>query len=444
MTTKSKVAVVKGEHPQEMIEKALALLGDMKQVIPPGKRIILKPNAGHASEPETAVNTSPEFLRAVIRVVKKADPVEIILAEASAVGEKTMKCFNVSGLMEVAEEEKVDRIIDFKSYKPLVRKSIDLPSSDIDYVDLPDILFDDDYFFINLPIFKSHTSMVYSCAMKNLKGIVQDRHHIIMHATNLVGSLADLNELIHPDLTIVDMINPQEGFGPHAGTPIHVGCVLTGTDTLAIDVVACKIASLPLDRVEYFSDMAKRNIGNYRDEDIEVLGEPIEKVKKELHLPYLEGFKIFPEYKVHVGKACSSCQGLVSFNIVRLKSLSEYDKQSGSQIITGTLREQKVPEGFDLEQPIFLMGQCGIKNKEFLEKAGAKKMYRVFGCPPGEPTLSWTMVDKKEWDTRAIKKKNMSLLDKLKLAPLVLKVRARMASETKLFMKWLEKQKQVG
>ncbi|PKL38458.1 MAG: hypothetical protein CVV44_11265 [Spirochaetae bacterium HGW-Spirochaetae-1] len=443
MTTKSKVAVVKGDNPQKMIENALSLLGDITEIIPLGRKIILKPNAGHASGPETAVNTSPEFLRGVIRVVKKTNPTEIILAESSAVGEKTMKCFKISGLMKVAEEEGVDRIVDLKSYKPLIRKPIDIPSSEIDYVDLPDILLNDEYFFINLPIFKSHTSMVYSCAMKNLKGIVQDRHHIIMHATNLVGSLADLNELIQPDLTIVDMINPQEGFGPHAGTPVHVGCVLAGTDTLAIDVVACKIASLPLDRIEYFPDMAGRNIGNYKDEDIELLGEPIENVKKKLYLPYLEGFKIFPEYKVHVGKACSSCQGLVSFNIVRLKSLGKYEELSGSQIITGTLRDKKVPAEFDLNKPIFLMGQCGIKNQKFLEEAGAKKIYRVFGCPPGEPTLSWTMMDRKEWDTRAINKKNLSLLDKLRLAPMVVKVRARMAFETKLFMRWLENQKKA-
>ena len=441
MTTKSKVAVIKGDNTQEMVEKALGLLGDMEQVIPPGKKIILKPNAGHASGPETAVNTSPEFLRAVIRVVKKSKPAEIIVAESSAVGEKTMKCFKVSGLMKVANEEGVDRIIDLKSYKPLIRKPIDLPASEIDYVDLPDILLDDEYFFINLPIFKSHTSMVFSCAMKNLKGIVQDRHHIIMHATNLVGSLADLCELIQPELTIVDMINPLEGFGPHAGSPTHVGCVLAGTDIMAIDVTACKIAGVPLDRIEYFPDMAKRNIGHYRDEDIEVLGDPIEKVQKKLYLPYLEGFKIFPEYKVHVGKACSSCQGLVSFNIVRLKSLNKYQKLAGSQIITGKLREKEVPEGFDLQKPIFLMGQCGISNEKFLQKMGAKKTYRVFGCPPGEPTLSWTMIDQKEWDTRAIKKKKMSIMDKLRLAPLVLKVRSRMAFETALFMKWQENQK---
>jgi uncharacterized protein (DUF362 family) len=443
MTEKSKVAVVKGTNTQEMIEKALTLLGGLEKMIPPGKRIILKPNAGHASRPETAVNTSPEFLRAVIRTVKKANPSEIILAESSAVGEKTMKCFEVSGLKKVADQEGIDRIVDLKKYKPLVRKTVDIPSSEISWVDLPDILLDDNYFFINLPIFKSHTSMVFSCAMKNLKGVVQDRHHIIMHATNLVGSLADLCELIQPNLTIVDMIDPLEGFGPHAGTPIHVGCVLAGTDMLAIDVTACNIACLPLEQIEYFPEMAKRNIGNYKPETIEVLGDSVESVQKKMYLPYLDGFKIFPEYKVHVGKACSSCQGLVSFNIARLKSLGQYEKQSGSQIITGTLREETIPEGFDLAKPIYLMGQCALKNQKCLEDQGAKKLIRVFGCPPGEPILSWSMIDKKEFDTTRITKKKMNLWDMIRLAPLVVKMRARMARETVLLEKWLKTQKRA-
>ena len=41
MSTKSKVAVVKGDNTQKMVEKALNLLGDLKKVIPPGKKIIL-------------------------------------------------------------------------------------------------------------------------------------------------------------------------------------------------------------------------------------------------------------------------------------------------------------------------------------------------------------------------------------------------------------------
>ena len=48
-----------------------------------GETVILKPNAGHAEGPDTAVCTSPETLRAVIREVKKAQPSRIIVAESA-------------------------------------------------------------------------------------------------------------------------------------------------------------------------------------------------------------------------------------------------------------------------------------------------------------------------------------------------------------------------
>ena len=43
--------------------------------------------------PDTAVCTSPETLRAVIREVKKAQPSRIIVAESAAIGCDTMECF---------------------------------------------------------------------------------------------------------------------------------------------------------------------------------------------------------------------------------------------------------------------------------------------------------------------------------------------------------------
>ncbi|HAS73831.1 MAG TPA: hypothetical protein DCS67_06775, partial [Clostridiales bacterium UBA8960] len=258
---KSQVAIVKAATPHEMVQKAFNLLGGVNHCIPSGMNIILKPNAGHEGGPETAINTSPEFVRAVIREVKKTNPKSIIIAEASAVGCKTHSCLESSGISKVAKEEGVDQLIDIKSYKNLVTQKVDNPTCNITHVDLPDFLLKEDYYFINLPIFKSHTSMVFSCALKNLKGVVQDKHHVVMHTTNLAGAVADLGTVIQPDLTIVDMINPMEGYGPHAGTPIHVGCVLAGKDMVAIDATACRIAELPLDKIDYFAAVSKTGLG---------------------------------------------------------------------------------------------------------------------------------------------------------------------------------------
>lgn len=443
---KSKVVVVKGENEQEMVTKALDLMGGVCNIIPEGKMIVLKPNAGHLGGKDTAVNTSPEFVRAVIREVKKTNPSKIIIAESSAIGCKTLECLESSGIKKVADEEGITDIIDIKSYKKLIKKEVADPTCSIKSVELPDFLLDDAYFFINLPIFKSHTSMVFSCALKNLKGVVQDKHHMVMHTTNLAGAVADLGSTIEPDLTIVDMIDPMEGYGPHAGTPAHVGCVLAGFDMVALDATACRIGGLDIDKVGYFEAVKNRGLGNFAKEDIEIIGNPISEVATKLFMPYLEGFGAFPEYNVHVGMACSTCQGVTSFNLARLKSLDCYEKCAGAQIIVGSFKGGKLPETLDLTKPVHLMGNCACSMSKKIEEAGGK-VIKTPGCPPLEPLLSWNIIGGKEFQPSGLNNydKEKSIVKRgifqVQYLLMGLKVRVRMEKETKLFMEWLHKQK---
>ena len=61
---------------QASVTKVFDLLGGVTKLIARGDKVVLKPNAGHAEGPETAVCTSPAVVRAVIREVKKAMPIK--------------------------------------------------------------------------------------------------------------------------------------------------------------------------------------------------------------------------------------------------------------------------------------------------------------------------------------------------------------------------------
>lgn len=76
---KAVVAIAKEPTVQESVTKVFDLLGGVTNMIKRGETVILKPNAGHAEGPDTAVCTSPETLRAVIREVKKAQPSRTLL-----------------------------------------------------------------------------------------------------------------------------------------------------------------------------------------------------------------------------------------------------------------------------------------------------------------------------------------------------------------------------
>ena len=230
---KSLVALAKEPTIQESVTKVFDLMGGVTQLIEAGDTVVLKPNAGHAAPPETAVCTNPEVVRAVIREVKKAKPGRIIVAEAAAIGCDTEECYRVSGIGQVAEEEGVE-LIDIKRDKDLLSIPVRGYRSNIKRVKLPRFLLEADH-IINLPILKAHASMVFSCALKNIKGTVQDRVHMDMHKQNLTMAMMDVWYAVRADINIVDAIYAASGFSPHTPVPLEVGCILGCKDPVAVD-----------------------------------------------------------------------------------------------------------------------------------------------------------------------------------------------------------------
>lgn len=420
--SKSIVSIVKGNDAEQMVKQAIDHLGGIKSLIRSGSTVVLKPNAGHPGPPESAINTSPDVVRAAIKLVQEAKPGKIILAEAAAIGCDTMECLEVSGIKQAAEEAGVDDIRDIKSDTDLVKVPIEHPTSDIKHVDLPKFLLDADH-FVNLPIFKSHVSMVFSCALKNIKGVVQDIVHYVMHTTDLAAAMMDLGSVVSPDFTIVDMIRPMEGYGPHSGTPANVGCVMAGKDMVAVDATACRIVGLQLEEVPYFDAALEKGLGVFDEALIDIRGNSIQEVKKNLFLPYLDGFEAFPEYTFHVERGCSSCQGLAAFTMSKLKSLNEYDKNAGMHIAIGKIRG--IPENIREGKDLLLFGDCTKSLRKRLEKEGKTAMY-CEGCPPGEPFPAWMMIERKSAEEIVLTEGES--------------LRKRMENEDALFRKWVAEQ----
>lgn len=420
--SRSVVSIVKGTETDQMVMQALDQLGGIKSLIKQGSTVVIKPNAGHPGSPDSSINTSPAVLAAAVKAIQKAGPKKIILAESAAIGCDTMECLETSGLKQAALDVGVDDIRDIKADKDLVRVRIEDPTSDIKHVDLPRFLLNADH-FVNLPIFKSHVSMVFSCALKNLKGVVQDLVHYVMHTTDLSAAMMDLGSIIQPDFTIADMIHPMEGYGPHSGTPADMGCIVAGKDMVAIDATACRMVGLPIEEVPYFDAALKKGLGVFDRELIEIRGNSIEEVQKKLFLPYLEGFEAFPEYTFFVERACSSCQGLAAFTMSKLKSLDQYKKNAGMHIAIGKIRG--IPEGMKEGNELLLFGDCTKSLKKRLEKEGKTALY-CGGCPPGEPIPSWVIVERK--NAEEIRAEGHP------------GIRNRMEAEDKIFKKWIAEQ----
>ena len=365
------VSIVKGTDVQKMVDEALSLMGNVEKLIKPGSTVVIKPNAGHPAAPETSVNTSPEVISAAIKAIRRYGAKKIIMAEAAAVGQDTLKGFEVAGQKKAAEEAGIDEIIDIKRLTKDELTTVEVPNSKaIRKFQLPTFMLEADC-VVGLPIFKTHLSMVYTGAVKAMKGVVDDRMHRKMHFVDLGEALMDLISVTTPTITIVDMIRPMEGLGPMTlGKPVEFGCIVAGRDCIAIDTVCCKMTGIDY-TTTYLAKGAKRGIGVMDPDKIDIRGASIDSVYKKLDTPFLEGFKRYPEYNIYDDNACSSCMGIMAYVFEALKTQGKYDENAGISVVFGAKKElPTMARGKDL----ILVGKC-------LEKYRDQGVY-CGGCPP--------------------------------------------------------------
>ena len=382
MSKKAQVALVKSDDIQANVSRVFDLLGGVENMIKPGTVVMLKPNAGHAEPPETSVCTNPEVIRAVIREVRKANPKEIVICEAAAIGCDTEECFRVSGIQAMADEEGVE-CYDIKRDKDLITVAVRGYRSNINKVKLPRRLLEADH-LINLPILKAHASMVFSGALKNSKGVVQDRVHMDMHKQDLTMAMMDVWSVCKADINIMDAHRAASGYSPHMPVPIETHMILGSYDPVAIDRVACEVTGIDTSGVSYFTVAEEAGLGCYSMDQIEVIGDKIEDCFQQMWIPYIGDMsKRWPEYDVRCEGGCSSCQALLAINMEELKAVNAYDENAGMTVVIGGLNE--IPADIP-DDKIVLHGNC---TKKYLkDHPGA---YHILGCPPNEPALYLTI-----------------------------------------------------
>lgn len=406
--SKSIVAIAKDPSVQVMVDQVFKLLGGTDNLIKKGSTVVLKPNAGHLGGPETSIDTNPEVVRAVIRTVKSAGARRVIVAEAAAIGCNTMECLEACGIAAVAREEGAE-LLDIKSEPDVITMPIRDAQSNIKKLKVPRVILEAEH-IINMPILKSHASMVFTGALKNIKGVVDDQVHYLMHQGNLALAMMDIWTVIKCDLSIIDMVRPGGGFGPHSLVPMDFGCIVGSKDPVAADATACRMVGLDINLVAYFQAAKERGIGNSEEDQIVIKGKTIEEVYQKMWFPYLAGFDTWPEYNILKENSCSSCQSLVALTMEKLKALGEYDKNAGMTIVLGA--KKSLPEGTDPQKTV-LVGNC---TKPLYNKGLG---YHCVGCPPTEPIVAWAIMDKE---------------DQLAMAP---GTRERMYSEEPLWNKYI-------
>jgi uncharacterized protein (DUF362 family)/Pyruvate/2-oxoacid:ferredoxin oxidoreductase delta subunit len=266
------------ERVAAAVSRAVDLIGGMGSFVKKGEAALIKPNLLSARTPDEAVCTHPEFVRAVIRLVRKAGARPVVgdspgnfftTRDVDFVYEKT-------GIKRIAQEEGAglvrfdkSRIIDGF---PIAEAALDAPV------------------MISLPKLKTHSLTVMTGAVKNSFGLIPGLFKVECHRNkprpdDFARILVDIYQIKKPQLCIMDAVLSMEGDGPAAGNPKKTGLVLASSDAVSMDAVVSKLVGLPSDKDIIVNEARRKKAGEADMHNIEITGESIEDAA-------MKGFKL--------------------------------------------------------------------------------------------------------------------------------------------------------
>ena len=371
--SKSKVSIVKTnpkpEYPEirEAVQKALDLIGGIHDIIKPGHLVLINPSwVAPPVEREAGCITIPEIPRALADIVKKLGARPVI-AESSAVGVDTEKVIETSGYRELREMG-----YDVVNLKKTSHVDIPIPNGKV-FKTLPfwELLQQADV-VISVPKLKTHDQTEMTCAIKNLKGLLTDNGKKANHQEGLFEAVIDLMSAVKPQLAVVDAIICQEGVGPVFGKPVEMNLILAGKDLVAVDSTCAQLIGYEPEETLLTVNAAARGLGVMNPDQIEVVGELLDAVKRRFlraiednPVEGVEGFQL-----IHGEAACTGCRNTVMSALIDMRNADQLMYLPGITVVTGGA---PTPEGVPIEDVVSI-GKCTPKENR-------NERY-VKGCPP--------------------------------------------------------------
>jgi len=271
----TRVAIQKGTNPVETTVKALeAIEADVNSAVSGEKRILIKPNYINSKHPSTGITTDSRVIEGIVKFLKAHTTGEIVIGEGSGFAD-TFQAFRVAGVDAVAEQWSVklvdlnkDEFVEVKPPNPLTLKKVRISKTALEST------------IISVPKLKPHRMTTVTLSLKNMMGAVASKGG--MHMGALSESIADLTSILKPSVAVVDGIIACEGHET-SGNPVEMNLIIAGTDPVAVDAVGAAVMGIAPTDVKHLVLAEKKGLGTCYLEEITVLGEPIEKVKRKFN-----------------------------------------------------------------------------------------------------------------------------------------------------------------
>lgn len=317
--------------------------------------VFIKPNIVFPARPESGEITSPTLVRSLVGELRELhEYVDIIIGEGVAAGCDPAENFRFSGYTELAEELNVP-LLDLNQAERKSRAwkfgKLDLPCAALERI------------YINLPILKPSSACIISGALKNQKGLLLPETKKQFHRHGLHEQITELNQAIHPDLTILD------------GSLFFGGKVLLAGDNCGeIDATICQL--LNIDEPEHVR--YSRSAGVFKD-GFTIVGENIN-LRTIRPGPTEEKWKQLARLRLWSNpRACTMCRYI--FRDIKHNFFKHPNMVAGLKLLNLSIKGAELLMGKDPiwrkeYATVICVGECTRR------LAKADGFIHISGCPP--------------------------------------------------------------
>jgi len=370
-----------------MLKEAVDAVGGLSSVVADGDNLMVRVNACWAAEPDTGIPSDPRVVEAMMRLIRdETNPSEVIVADRSSIGADTEKSFEVSGVGEAALRGGADRVIALEKDE---RVEVQVPD--------PGVLFDPIYLpktqleadsVIYMPKMKVHKLTNITLSMKLNQGSLDWYDAIRNHRADMHGKVVDLLKVARPNLAIIDALWPMQGQGPGSPYPEDLirdfNVIIAGKDPVAVDTVGATVMGFDAKHeVAMLRAAEMEGLGVATLEEIEVIGTPIEEVRRHFRRGNINLIGLHPKFRVFRGGACDGCTHFtrtgIDVYLANPEMLEEIDEVT---FIIGS--DVQVPDDLNHNPPrsyVFVVGDCTAEHKErgiFLPGCASTSMHYTF------------------------------------------------------------------
>jgi uncharacterized protein (DUF362 family) len=250
------LAVAKGASADSNVKRAVTAVGGMRRFIHAGDTVVIKPNIAHPTAPRFAVTTSPAVVASLVSLARQAGARRVLVMDNSSGGAPSA-CYAASGVAAAVKAAGGTMVVmgapNFQTYA--------IPGHLLKKHPVYAAIVNADV-LINVPIAKQHHSTGLTLAGKNMMGAIGDRARL--HQLGLSQSIAEINALLRPELTVIDAMRILVRNGPGGGSLADVAVkntVVACADWVAADAYTTRLFGKSPAFVPYISAATRMGLG---------------------------------------------------------------------------------------------------------------------------------------------------------------------------------------